>query len=222
MLCYTVNRLIKLRSDTLEENLISKKDLLELTDISYGQLYRWKRKNLIPEDWFIKKSSFTGQETFFPKDKILERIDKIKNMKDDASLDELAQMFSLVPSVVVLAKEDLLARNIVSKAAVEIYEGFHGETSMFNFEKILYVGLLETFLHSGEISLEEGKLMLNVMETHYTTFEGRDCDIVLIRKFGVAVCFFMSSPNEILLETGAKLVLKVNVSKAIEDLKLKI
>lgn len=222
MLCYTVNKLIKLRGDTLEENLISKKDLLELTDISYGQLYRWKRKNLIPEDWFIKKSSFTGQETFFPKDKILERIDRIKNMKDDASLDELAQMFSPVPSVVALTKEELLEKNIVSKAAVEIYEGFHGETSMFNFEKILYVGLLETFLHSGEISLEEGKLMLNVMETHYKTFEGRDCDIALIRKFGVAVCFFISSPNELLIETGAKLVLKVNVSKAIEDLKLKI
>ena len=74
----------------MEENLISKKDLLELTDISYGQLYRWKRKNLIPEDWFIKRSSFTGQETFFPKDKILERIEKIKNKKDDTSLDELA------------------------------------------------------------------------------------------------------------------------------------
>jgi hypothetical protein len=222
MLCYTINKLIKLRSGIVEENLISKKDLLDLTGISYGQLYRWKRKNLIPEDWFIKKSSFTGQETFFPRDKILERIDKIKNMKDDASLDELAQMFSPVPADVVLAKEEMLERNIVSRAAVEIYEGFHGETRVFDFEKILYVGLLEAFLHSGEISLEEGKLMLNVMETHYKTFEGRDCDIVLIRKFGVAVCFFISSPNELLIEAGAKLVLKVNVSKAIEELKLKL
>jgi len=47
---------------------ISKKDLLILTGISYGQLYRWKRKGLIPEDWFIKRASFTGQETYFPKD----------------------------------------------------------------------------------------------------------------------------------------------------------
>ena len=29
------------------EELISKKDLLVLMNISYGQLYRWKRKNLI-------------------------------------------------------------------------------------------------------------------------------------------------------------------------------
>lgn len=45
--------------------LISKKDLLAITGISYGQLYRWKRERLIPEEWFIKQSSYTGQETFF-------------------------------------------------------------------------------------------------------------------------------------------------------------
>lgn len=81
----------------MSTDLISKKDLLELTGISYGQLYRWKRKNLIPEDWFVRKSTFTGQETFFPKEKILERINKIQTMKEDLSLDELANMFS--PSV---------------------------------------------------------------------------------------------------------------------------
>lgn len=49
----------------MDEKLISKKELLRLTGISYGQLYRWKRKNLIPEEWFIRKSTYTGQETFF-------------------------------------------------------------------------------------------------------------------------------------------------------------
>ena len=65
----------------MSEELISKKDLLELMNISYGQLYRWKRKKLIPEEWFIKKSVVTGQETFFPKDRIIERINKIIELK---------------------------------------------------------------------------------------------------------------------------------------------
>lgn len=55
----------------MEEDLISKKELLELTGISYGQLYRWKRKQLIPEEWFIRKSVFTGQETFFQRNGFL-------------------------------------------------------------------------------------------------------------------------------------------------------
>lgn len=202
--------------------MISKKELLELTGISYGQLYRWKRKNLIPEDWFIKKSSFTGQETYFPKDKILERIDKILNMKDDLSLDDLAQVFSPVLADIALTKEELLGKNIVSQMALEIYESFHGETKVYPFEKILYAGLLENFLKSGQVSLDEGKLMLQTLEENYKNFQGREAEIILLRKFGVALCFLIGLPNEIYLESGAKLVLKVNISKAIEELKIKL
>ena len=77
-----------------EENLISKKMLLEKYSISYGALYRWKRKGLIPEEWFIKKSTSTGQETFFPKDLIFERIELILSNKEDSLLDEIAEKLS--------------------------------------------------------------------------------------------------------------------------------
>ena len=78
----------------MEQELISKKELLEKYAISYGALYRWKRKGLIPEDWFIKKSTVTGQETFFPRELVCERIELIKKQKDDISLDELSDHFS--------------------------------------------------------------------------------------------------------------------------------
>lgn len=80
--------------DFSDENLVSKKQLLEKYSISYGALYRWKRKGLIPEEWFIKKSTSTGQETFFPKDLIFERVELILAKKEDVLLDELAQKFS--------------------------------------------------------------------------------------------------------------------------------
>ena len=78
----------------MEQELISKKELLELYGISYGALYRWKRKGLIPEDWFIKKSTVTGQETFFPRKLICERMELIQKQKDDTSLEELSKVFS--------------------------------------------------------------------------------------------------------------------------------
>ena len=78
----------------MEQELISKKELLELYEISYGALYRWKRKGLIPEDWFIKKSTVTGQETFFPKALICERVELIKQQKEDILLDELSKQLS--------------------------------------------------------------------------------------------------------------------------------
>ena len=62
--------------------MISKKDLLNEMNISYGQLYRWKREALIPDEWFIKQSVSTGQETYFRKDLIIPRIKKILELKN--------------------------------------------------------------------------------------------------------------------------------------------
>ena len=70
------------------EQLISKKELLDMYGISYGALYRWKRMGLIPEDWFLRRSAPTGQETFFRREQILPRMELILERK--ASLDELA------------------------------------------------------------------------------------------------------------------------------------
>lgn len=76
------------------DNLISKKELLERYSISYGALYRWKRKGLIPDEWFIKKSTVTGQETFFPEKLVCERVELIISKKEDVLLDELAKTLS--------------------------------------------------------------------------------------------------------------------------------
>ncbi|MFO8034958.1 MAG: DUF4004 family protein [Candidatus Bipolaricaulota bacterium] len=78
----------------MREEVISKKEVLRLTGISYGQLYRWKRKGLVPEAWFVHRATVTGQETFFPKDKILARISQIQAMKEAKSLDEMAHLLS--------------------------------------------------------------------------------------------------------------------------------
>ena len=74
-----------------EPKLISKKALLERYGISYGSLYRWKRKGLIPDEWFLRKATVTGQETYFPEDLICERVELILSTKEEVLLDELAQ-----------------------------------------------------------------------------------------------------------------------------------
>lgn len=75
------------------EELISKRELLEKYNISYGALYRWKRMGLIPEDWFIRRSTQAGQETFFNRAMICERVDLIMG-REDSSLADLAAELS--------------------------------------------------------------------------------------------------------------------------------
>jgi DNA-binding transcriptional MerR regulator len=206
----------------VSDDLISKKELLELTGISYGQLYRWKRKNLIPEEWFIRKSTFTGQETFFPKDKILARIEKIKDMKDELSLDQLADMFSPNPTETTLYKEEILKRNIVSKMVLEFYVNHQGERDTFTFEDILHAYILEKLLQTGEMSLEEGTILLEVLGTHYEKFRGKSCELILLRKMGISTFILLSNPSEIYFDTGVKVVTRLSVTSCIEELKIKI
>ncbi len=70
--------------------MISKKELLEKYGISYGALYRWKRMGLIPEEWFLRRSTPTGQETFFRRKAICERMELILSQKESVSLEALA------------------------------------------------------------------------------------------------------------------------------------
>jgi hypothetical protein len=206
----------------MEQNLISKKDLLELTGISYGQLYRWKRKNLIPEDWFIKKSSFTGQETFFPKEQILARIDKIINMKEDLSLDDLADVFSPNLDNIFLSKDELMQRNIVAATSMELFIQQIGEPTTWVFEQLLSLYVLDKLLQNGEINLDEGNLLLQVLKDHYLKFQDKRCDLIFIRKLGVASCCLVSNASEVFFEANTKIVANLSMAGCIEELKIKL
>jgi DNA-binding transcriptional MerR regulator len=207
---------------TMEHDVISKKELLELTGISYGQLYRWKRKNLIPEDWFIRKSTFTGQETFFPRAKILARIHKIQNMKDGLSLDEIADMFSPAATDIRLQLPQLLKQNIVTRASIDVYQRFSGKTDVFSFEKLLHVYVLDKVLQSGAISLDEGAVFLHGVTQHHRKFQGKPFEVILLRKLGVTTCALVSSPSEVYFDEATKVVARLSIASCIEELKLKL
>ena len=203
----------------MEEDLISKKDLLELTGISYGQLYRWKRKYIIPEEWFIKKSSYTGQETYFPKEKILDRIEKIKNMKDGLSPDELADFFSTVPTKVEISKGEVENIIGVSKIAVDTYESVNSHIDSYNFNSALTVYILEKVLKSGETTLEEGKELCRILSD--IDIIPNKYNIVLLRKFGVGV-WVIGIVEEIKVDSATKVAVNLDLNELIEELKLKL
>ncbi|MFK9094389.1 YhbD family protein [Bacillus salipaludis] len=206
----------------MSEELISKKDLLDMAGISYGQLYRWKRKDLIPEEWFIRKSTFTGQETFFPKEKILERIDKIQTMKENLSLDELADMFSPNVTELHFTNDELVKRNIVSGTVMDLYLEHEKGGSHFDFSRILEVHVLEKLLQSGEINLDEGKMLLQVLNDNRGLIKQKNGEIVLTRKLGVSSCFLLINAEDIKFEQGTKIVVQLSLVKCMEEMKAKL
>jgi hypothetical protein len=222
MLRYFCFKTIIKEAGGMEEELISKKELLDLTNISYGQLYRWKRKGLIPEEWFIRKSTFTGQETFFPKYKVLPRIDKILSMKEDVSLDDLADVFSPAEGSVALSAEEAVQRGVASAEIIKLYLEFRGGTEALNFNDLLCTYLLGKHLMAGDISLDEGRILLEVLREQMVKFGGKPANIFLIRKLGVFCCFAASPPCDACFDRGVRLVACIDTQKATEELKIKL
>ncbi len=202
----------------MEEQLISKKELLEKTSISYGQLYRWKRKNLIPEEWFIRKSTFTGQETFFPREDILKRISMIQKMKENLSLDEMREMLSPKMKDVSMTADDLIHKGLISRTALDVFsEG--GENSVFSSRDLLSLYVLEGLLQSGNVSLAEAKMAAGVLKQHDTEEIKKQMELIVLRKLGVTTCFIAAAADSILFESSVKVVERVDLAKASEELK---
>lgn len=193
-----------------------------MTGISYGQLYRWKRKSLIPEEWFIRKSAFTGQETFFPKAQILSRIKKIKDMKEDLSLDDLADVFSPNLMVQTLTQAEILQRNIVSNETLEFVASLLMNLSdPLGFEEILFLYILDQLFRSGEISREEGRSVYETLRANYSKLAEGGGELYVLRKMGVSTCL-LTAQGGIYLESGAKAVVRLNLAGCIEELKIRL
>ena len=204
----------------MEPELISKKDLLLACGISYGQLYRWKRKGLIPEDWFVRKSAFTGQETFFPREKMVARVERILSMKDeDASLDEIAEAVSSAPLPDTFARDELLARDVVSAPALDLFAERHPGTSDLRFAELVAVAVADTLLRSGDAGRDEALNAIATLEEGWATCEKTSCDLVLLRKMGVSTVLLVSTASELVVEGGAKVVARVTIPTQIEQLK---
>jgi hypothetical protein len=217
--CYAI---LGKTNSSMESDFISKKELLDLTGISYGQLYRWKRKGLIPEDWFTRKSTFTGQETFFPRDDILARVDKIKNMKEELSLDDIAGKFSPVPSEIWMSTEEIAARNISSRKVLDLFgKNRQGQTS-FSFQDLLALFVMNKLLQSGDLSLEEAESAVKTLQESYSKFEGKACDLIVIRKLGVAACLLVSPTSRVHFDDAVKTVVRMSLLTCVEELKLRM
>ncbi len=181
----------------METALISKKELLQTMNISYGQLYRWKRKKLIPEEWFIKKSVSTGQETFFPREQVLERISKIIELKDQVSLDELSDVFSPKDEEISLELERLLDKQIITLQGVALFERMlEGSADLSDLKQVLMVKIVDQRLNREESCL------------------------LLIRHLGLPFVVGALNREMVIIDEGDKVVLEVELLKEIGKIKL--
>ena len=208
----------------MDLELISKKDLLQQAGISYGQLYRWKRKGLIPEDWFVRKSTFTGQETFFPREKVLARIERIKSMKDeDASLDEIADAVAPDLGEISLTIDQIAEQGVISAEAIQLFRDSVCDCiDPLVFGEVVSLSALDSLLKTGDVNLDEGRMVLEALQRDYPAFEGKDADLVFVRRMGLSTSLLVTGSAEVRFEPGTRVVTRLNLTECAEALRTRI
>ena len=199
-------------------DLISKKELLQQTGISYGQLYRWKREKLIPEEWFIKQSSYTGQETFFPREQILPRIAAILENKDKYSLTELSRRLS--PDAAARVDGRALAR--IAEIAQDLLPAilyFYPKESYDLFDLALFAAVsraLDTLGLAGELRREAAERAVSASTL-------RQLDSVLTLFFAGGGCHAVISKvdSPLVFDSTIKNACTVSISEAAAGIQMK-
>lgn len=203
------------------EELISKKDLLLDTGISYGQLYRWKRQNLIPDAWFMKQSSFTGQETYFPKRKVIDRVMAILSMKDTHSLEDMAELFSQVSvnkTYLLLDVMDVIdLQSSVADLCLQIWE-----KNRFTLQELLFIELYNDLELDIGLTQEEKKEWLITAKRWAQELTRTDIQVLIYRKRSMLLYMLLDVPCQFHLDEDSQLVTTYDLSERSKYLNVKL
>ena len=199
---------------------ISKKDLLKTTGISYGQLYRWKREGLIPEEWFVKRSSPTGQETYFPQEKILKRIHAIQQLKDSYSLEELARILTPEVSNRLFCEEDL---EHFDELDIDVAADFMDAMSKdsFVFLEVLVMIALSQAMVDSAITEEERMHAVSFLSKRMSELHSADYVLELLQAQGHLYVLLKKEGSEVYLDEGLVAIRSIHLNELSNAIKLK-
>ena len=204
-----------------QDEMISKSEILDRTGITYGQFYRWKRMGLIPEAWFHRQSTFTGQEAFLPRAKVLERIERINELKGDHSLDEIAAMLSpdLVRKTYPIAEVEEM--DWLSKQALHLFRGVRRGEGTFAFDELVYIGVVGRLQDRGDLVQEQIELAARCLIASFEALgsdEGRH--LTLARRNSVSQTVLHS--GRCYFDPDTEVLVTVDLDGVVEDIKLNL
>ena len=199
---------------------ITKKDLLNETGISYGQLYRWKREGLIPEEWFIKQPSFTGQETVFPRKQILNRIKAIQELKDKYSLEELAKILSPEVAERYFTTEDLkVIEEIKDNLIPAFVQGF--QKSNFLFVEVLIMIALSEFMDHSDISRGQLIEIVEGLKDYLPKMKSTGYILILFDRAKDYYATIYEEQAQVYIDRRLSIVKEIHLNELSNQLKLK-
>jgi hypothetical protein len=141
-------------------------------------------------------------------------------MKNTLSLDELAEHFS--PQSVTkisLSEKNLLDRNIVSIAALNLFKEHVPNQKKYPFNDLLAMFLLDQMLSEGQMNRSEASDLLDVLQENSGKLYDKNNYLYFIRKMGVSVVLIAAGEVSLYFDQGVHVIKKQAISSCIERLK---
>ena len=203
----------------MQEEMISKRELLRAARISYGTLYRWKRMDLIPESWFVHRATPTGQATFFPKEKILARINRIQELKSDLTADQLKEIFSPNVRSFRIPVSDFVTLSLVGKLSLTAFQSVFPEKETLDFNDVFSIYVVDHLMNLSGIYLEEAKQVLRMLQKSLAFQNSKEFQLILLKKMGIPFIVLIKNQEDILLEENTEVIACANLAEFEDALK---
>ncbi len=208
-------------ADAGDSQEISKQEALRVTGISYGQFYRWKRMGLIPESWFRRRATFTGQETFLPRAKLLARIRRIQELKDRYPLEEIARMLSPDATRASFSRDEVEAAELLPPRAHAVIP-LVARKETFDFADLLVLALVGRLASNDGLSEEHLRLAAETLQAHFDALSGQDGERRLAILHTQGVHLAMMHTGELLCDRATETVVSVSLNELAEEVKVRL
>ena len=142
-------------------------------------------------------------------------------MKDDISLDDMANMFAKKDSDKKYDVEVLMLKEAISENTKNIFEQVY-KSEAIGKKELLILNIIENYLIKSVITMDELKQIISVIDSSFDRLYNDESKIYLFRKLGVSFVIGCKSYKDVFFESDIVKILDIDLVREISEISKKI
>ena len=146
----------------------------------------------------------------------------IVNMKDEASLDDLAKMFSADIEESNIDLERLIKKHVLTEQAIQMYKDIMMAKEIVEMDQVVSIKILKDKLAGGELTLPECQTLMRFIKEHYDQLTGESARIYVFRAMGVPFIMGAKSEKDVVLSDEYKIITMISLYEEASTIKFEL
>lgn len=138
-------------------------------------------------------------------------------MKDEASLDDLAYIFSNNIKDIKITRDYLT--NILSREIITRYEEIIDTKDIYEENNIFSLFIYNKLINLGSLNISEIKEITILANRDYEKIDNREYKLIIKRKYGVCYYYIVVDNIDMFNDDTSISLATININKVIEEIK---